>query len=490
MYVGEKNSVMKRLISIGLGMAMCAVALAQSSFTIRRPADGSIVREVVKIRIPKSSIGPGNYVGILVNGKLLEAVSPTADQIDGKDFVYSLDTKGRQIQDGPLKLEAVLYGIFGADGGGETHAIVNRSSVRVRLDNRTSLKAPSGGYHLRYKFVPGTANVYKLEYKQSVSMMSEAQAKLGGRPPELPTGSFFARYQYAVDNAYPMANGRKDGLVRMELLPDKGKDYAILPLASDPEAKKRYQDQFTTVYYRVSDTGREVFGRAPAYFGVEGTQGNAPKILIYGVFPLPLLPTRGVAQGDSWTSGFVTSSPIANDLSEIYSKEKLSQISPARGTIESIEYERGMKCVRIRNTIESSAAANSEAQQDAEEVYWFSLDRGIIVKLERTYTTTIRQKMEGGGGGQSGGSGRGAGGGTPSGGKRGGMSAEAGNVSPGTPGNLFQEGDEAGARGGNRGGPGRRGGGGNGMGSGAGSTRSGGGTRIIKTRVKFILTLE
>ncbi|MBL8041099.1 MAG: hypothetical protein JNM04_07095 [Chthonomonas sp.] len=480
---------MKRFISIGLGIAMCAAALAQSSFTIRRPADGSTVREVVKIRIPKSSIGPGNYVGILVNGKLLEAVSPTAEQLDGKDFVYSLDTKGRQIADGPLKLEAVLYGIFGAEGGGETHAIVNRSSVRVRLDNRTSLKAPAGGYHLRYKFNPGTNNVYKLEYKQSISVMSEAQAKLGGRPPELPQNSFTARYMYAVDNAYPMPGGRKDGLVRMQLLPVKGKDYAILPLAGDPEAKKRYQEQFTTVYYRVSDTGREVFGRSPAYFGVEGTEGPAPKILIYGVFPLPLLPTRGVSQGDSWASGFVTSSPLTNDLAEIYSKEKLSEISPARGTIEAIEYERGMKCVRIRNTIATSQALSNDVQSESEEVYWFSIDRGIIVKLERTYTTTVRVKSEGGGSAGSGGGSRGSanGGGAPSGGKRGGRGApaDAGFTSPGT---LFQEGDEAAARGGGSGpgrGPGR-----GGMGSGAGGNRSGGGTRIMKSRVKFILTLE
>ena len=104
---------MKRSLVILVFMAAIGAALAQAPFTIVRPADGSKVREKVHVLIPKNSIPQGGYIGIFLNGKFLEAVTPP---LAGKYYDYVLDTKGRQIADGKVNLEAVLFVDYNKDG--------------------------------------------------------------------------------------------------------------------------------------------------------------------------------------------------------------------------------------------------------------------------------------------------------------------------------------------------------------------------------------
>ncbi len=485
---------MKRFCVIGLCLSIGAVAFAQSTFTIRRPASGSIVREVVKVRIPKGAIPPTGYVGIMVNGKFLEAVTPVGkEDYEGDDFVYKLDTKGRQLPDGNLNIEAVLYADFG-----DASRALNRSSVRLRLDNRNSLAPPAGGYKLRYKMTPGAQYTYKLEIRQSVSMMSEAQAQLGGRAPDLPQGGFSTRYRYTFDNAYNMGNGKREGLVRMEILPDKGKDYAMLPLQGDPEIKRRPKNQFYPIYMRVTDTGREIFGRSPAYIPMEGSSTANEKQYIFGNFPLPILPTTGVKTGDAWSGAIVQS---GMNIETVYSQEKISNPQPARGVLESIEWEGGRPCAKIRTRIATGTKANDGNQAEIEEIYWFSLADGMVTRLERNQVTTQRIRTAGGGGAAQGGGQGGAAGG----GARGGRGTDSASgregdrsMGPEGPGTLNQRSpDGSGERGGGdpRGGRGGNGGGGGvgqgqpGRGGGAGNATRGG-VRIIKSRQQFLLTLE
>ena len=77
-------------------MALAVGAFAQANFTIVRPVDNSRVREKVKILFPKGSVPPGGYVGIFLNGQLIDAVVP---QTQGKYQQYILDTKGRGLPD-------------------------------------------------------------------------------------------------------------------------------------------------------------------------------------------------------------------------------------------------------------------------------------------------------------------------------------------------------------------------------------------------------
>ncbi|MBS1706584.1 MAG: hypothetical protein JST40_11980 [Armatimonadetes bacterium] len=476
---------MKRLLIAALVTGISVSALAQV-FTIRTPVSGSTVRETVKVRIPKNSIPDNGYIAILINDQFLEAVSPKAlGTFDGKDFVYSLNTKERGFSDGNLKIDAVLYGMFN-----DTPKPLNKTSVRLRLDNHTSIKAPDAGFKLRYRFNTGSSYTYKLEYRQTSQIASEAQVKLGVRPPELRGPSFHARYEYEFMNSYAGQNGRREGLVRLQVLPDKGKDYALLPTTADPQPKRYTLSEMYPIYMRITDTGREVFGRSPIYLAPEGISSENRDLYLWGLFPLPVLPTQGVSAGSVWQGSIIA--PSLKDFSEIWGTEKLTDLTVARGTLEAIEYERGERCAKIRYNIASGKTNPTGAQVAEDEYYWFSLDRGMIVKLERTTTATLKvqRAASGGGGGGTGGGRSGrpgiAGQGTGGGGAGSSSGAKLDNAP-----DSFRQNDE------DREGRGRPGGpgagfspGGNPMGGGTGRTGGGGGTQYIISKSHFVLTLE
>src|SRR5580704_5902224 len=101
---------MKRTFgSLAMG-AIAAAAMGQANFTIVRPGNDSHVREKVHILFPLGSIPPGGYVGIFLNGQLIDAMVPTGH---GKNQEYVLDTKARGLPDTkpgkPDRLEAKLY---------------------------------------------------------------------------------------------------------------------------------------------------------------------------------------------------------------------------------------------------------------------------------------------------------------------------------------------------------------------------------------------
>jgi len=129
---------MKRWIGSLVLSGLASAVMAQAPFTIVRPADGSRVREKIHVLIPKGSIPSGGYVGVFLNGHLIEAVVPP---LVGKYYEYVLDTKGRGIADtlpGKTdKLELVLY----ADSD-EKSRIVDRSSVDVKIGNEANIASP------------------------------------------------------------------------------------------------------------------------------------------------------------------------------------------------------------------------------------------------------------------------------------------------------------------------------------------------------------
>ena len=82
---------MKRSLFTFAAATIAAGALGQN-FTIVRPPDGAHVREKVHILFPKGSVPHNGYIGIFLNGQLIDATVPTAG---GKFSEYILDTKGR-----------------------------------------------------------------------------------------------------------------------------------------------------------------------------------------------------------------------------------------------------------------------------------------------------------------------------------------------------------------------------------------------------------
>src|SRR2546423_15316987 len=94
------------------GLALCALALgcfsslspahAQSPFTIRRPKDGTTVREKLRIEIPRDSIHAGGFVALYVDDAFIVALPPEEEEEGGNKnpFVYIWDTKGTGVSDG------------------------------------------------------------------------------------------------------------------------------------------------------------------------------------------------------------------------------------------------------------------------------------------------------------------------------------------------------------------------------------------------------
>jgi len=475
---------MKRPLVTLVFMTIVGAALAQAPFTIVRPADGAKVREKVHVLIPKNSIPTGGYIGIFLNGKFIEAITPP---LSGKYYDYTLDTKGRDIADGKVNLEVVLYVDYS-----DNPRIVDRSSVTVNVANSASIAIPADGCKLRYKFAPKTEMVYNLEQRVAVSTITGTQNRAGGRPAELPLESEQIRLLYAVDNSY----GNGDGLMRLQALPTKGKDYALLTTASSTEANRYYDYQMHPIYMRITNTGREVFGSVPTYFPMEGTTGSTGEDVmtnLYALYPLPTLPDKSVRPGDSWQGRFQNG---MLDLSKISEVTRLTSKFLARGEFVGVEWEMGHPCAKIRNIItagtksmegkqlQARGSAFADDKVEMTETIWFALDKGVIVKSIRDMTLDRKMESQGGAAGGGAGPAPGAGGGRP------GVGTAGGGGGVGAPGLDRQKGNFGGPSGAQGGGP-VGGFGPGGFGGRGGQT--GGGTpqvQYVRIRQQSIFTLE
>lgn len=475
---------------------MAVGAFAQANFTIVRPVDNSRVREKVKILFPKGSIPAGGYVGIFLNGQLIDAVVPP---VSGKYQQYILDTKGRGLEDTPAgkpaRLEAKLFVNYN-----DQPRIVRTSSIDLNIANTASIKVPNSGFKLRYNFKPGTELVYQMTQRVAMDTISESQNKLGGKPAELPLDVEQVRMKYAVDNAY--ANG--DGLVRMQAMPEKGKTYAILT-TSDSEEPKKYTDaEMSAIYMRLSPTGKEVFGSIPSFWEIEGTNSNGVRTNLFAAFPLPSLPVKPVRPGDSWSTKFQDGKI---NLEKLYGQTSvISSIGPARGEFVGVEWEMGHPCAKIKNSIAEGQMSDADKRMlkqgaqiagnklKVDETVWFALDTRQVVKILRD--TTLETKMEAASGGFGGGGMMGPGG--PGGPPAGPMGPSRGGKSdlstPVAPKGLNQAGMSRGGRG-SAGGP--QGPGGPGVGGYPGGGRMGGpagggmaDATYIRIRIQRVFVLE
>jgi hypothetical protein len=494
---------MKRGIGVLLGLFAAAFALAQAPFTIVRPAEGSKVREKVKIDIPGDSIPDGGYVGIFVGGKFVEA---TVLDKGEKFYEYILDTKARNIPDGDLRIEVVLYVDFN-----DAPRIVDRSSVDVVVQNSANIPIPEDGIALRYKFVPGSQMIYNMEQRVAVSTITQAQNQLGGRAAELPLESESVRLLYAVDNRYP--NG--DGLLRMQALPNKGKDYATLTTLDQTEPRRYYDYEMAPIYMRLDPTGKEVFGSIPLYVPMQGTAGEPSRTDLFADFPLPSFPQKNVKPGDRWQGRFQWGKL---DRDQVYEQPTVVENFPAVGQFLGVEWEMGFPCAKIQHAIQAGTKSIegiklAEAGRDftdekvaMTETIWFALDTGKIVKIIRDITIDRKVEQAADGGAAAGGGAMGA----PAGGGRRGPMGAAGTGGPDLPGNgkgggpigegFFQRGGPQG--GGRRGGPmgtagggpeGAPGGGDTGLQRGGQTGRGAGGSgtpQFVRVKVQQIFTLE
>lgn len=378
---------MRRTLGSLLVLVLAGLSTAQSAFTIVRPADGSKVRETVRLLFPMNSIPDGGYIGIYIGGKFVEATVPGK----GANYLYyDIDTKARNIQDGPLQVEAVLFQDFG-----DRPRIVDRSSVNLTVANSANIPIPDNGLSLRYRFKPGTQWVYKLSQRVAVNSMSETRAGEMSKA-SLLAGSEVEEFRmlYSVENAY----GGGEGLVRLQAMPDKGKREMTVT-TDDAEEARTFQDyQMHPIYMRLKGNGAQVFGNIPRYFPLEGSAGEGARTDLYALFPLPTLPVEPVKVGRPWQSGFQLGDV---DLDYVFANDTNSIISrlPARAELVGVEWQNGHPCARIHHSLgvrDPKAGGGGRSRlvgaQAIDEDIWFAMDLGTVIKMVRTYT--IDTKIE------------------------------------------------------------------------------------------------
>lgn len=392
---------MKRSIGTAVVLGIASALMAQAPFTIVSPrnynpdTNSPMSRENVVIKFPKASIVPNSYVGIflgktrgdqVIEEKFMEAVVPS---IEGDYAVYRLNTKGRKLADDMYTLRAVLYVDY-SDRPRE----INQSQVNIRIANQSSIKVPDDGLKLRYGYARGREWIYNLEVRTALSTISAGQNAMGGRAAELPLEAENIRLLYAIDATYP--NG--DGLMRMQVMPERGKNYAWVRIDGDQQAQKYYSYEMAPVYMRVSSTGMEVFGAIPDAvsskdIGTLTTGGS--KLELYANLPLPTLPTKAVRPSDSWQSRFLMSNL---DLAKRFEMQSFTSKIPARGEFVGVEYEGGHPCALIRNTIVQGTRTKEgirlrnnnrdfgDDKVSLDETIWFALDTRDVIKIVRDIT--------------------------------------------------------------------------------------------------------
>lgn len=387
---------MKRWMGLVVSLGLAAVALSQAPFTIVRPADGSKVREVVRILLPKDALGEDDFVGVYVDDKFVEA---TILEKKGDFREYTLDTKGSKITDGLHKVMLVKY-----SGGSDRPHIEDRTSVNVTVANSASIKVPEDGFLLRYKWQRGKQLIYNSEVKASMSAISEAQARSGGKAAELPLDTDYFRYLYSVDNAY----GNGDGLLRLQALPNKGKNYLFFRLLQSSTGEieqgvKHPESDMYPAYMRVSDTGAEQFGNIPLYFGLMGSSSPATEAWVL-LLPMPALPTKAQKPGDSFPARFQL--PELDDATMFEAKNLVKNVQ-ARGEFVGAEWEAGHPCAKLRYTVTAqlrAPKAGSESKEglggdkiSLEQTVYFAMDLGVPVKIILDETIDTKGTVSSGG---------------------------------------------------------------------------------------------
>jgi len=393
---------MRNLFSAVLAIAGSA-ALAQAPFTIVKPLDGAKVRETVPITLPKSSVPPGSFIGITLDGKFLEATVPVPNA-KKTHLVYWLNTKKHRIADGWHTVGVSLF----ANTGGRP-LIADKSEIKIHVGNHAGIDIPANGSLIRYKFYPGMRSVYTVTIGEEVSTLTEAQNKLGGRAAQLPIGSERLRMLFAVDDVRGPY-----GLVRSQILPYKGKDYVVATVSGDEKPTVHRSDEFAPIYRILRTTGAEVYGDVPNYWGFQGTGTEDIEEDLIASIPLPILPTERLQIGDSWQASVAVG---GGEISQLKQTGKTVEKLPARGTFESVEWERGEPCAKLRYELEYglsdkeskelSLAGREFKQNDKfryQQLAWISYRTGKLVRSDMIIEADTKvDQGDGGRGGDGGG---------------------------------------------------------------------------------------
>lgn len=340
------------------------LVLAQGTpFNILRPADGAIVRERVRIEVPRASIPQGGYIGIYIDGKFHTALAPRQDDKEPR-VRYIWDTKvplvdpstqkPEPIQDGEHTITVVLYA---PDGRAS-----DRAEVRVQVANREGINLPAIGTRLQYRFRLGENVNYK-QHDEVILLAGQTGAEITG-------GVTGEQVAYEADTFF--------NLFAYDI---RGNNYIIRQRANKQQVLAYNQpvytlgeEMFRAVLQFITPLGNVI------YQNVDTT--NDP--YVFRVMVLPILPELRVKPGDTWSSWAYILLP---DMPVERARKVLAQ-----NKLEGVEWEDGYPTVRISQTYEGTLSGTLEFSNYALEnpkvklnrTLWFAFNAGRLVRSETT----------------------------------------------------------------------------------------------------------
>ncbi len=326
----------KYLGAVALGcIGSQSVAHAQGSpFTIRKPLDGSHVREKVKIEIPRASIGKGGFVAFYLDskgskgGQFMLGLAPSSSEDEtGAPFTYVWDTKGTKISDGEHTIKAILY----EPAGGSPVAMTEKatSEVHITVGNKIlpGADVPTSVL-IRYKYAEGE----KLEYARSgKSVIVGHDSAMGGIRSDIDMMSARSKLLFSVEDVRYDSDAKATlALVRNKLtalsILNGSQEYTLQPTALSNSMYQELLPQGQVHYETGATTGL-------AEFMAQGLPVN-------NTLELPLMPTLRVSVGDTWTT--------PNQRLDIPGLPPILQpIVTLNNKFVDFEYEGGYPCIKI-----------------------------------------------------------------------------------------------------------------------------------------------
>src|SRR5258708_22398466 len=325
------------LVAIAAPFAVRARPHNDAPFTIRRPPDGSTVREKVRVEIPLASIPESGYVAFSIDGKFRIALTPTPEEREklkpGDPYVFIWDTKApvkvrggvteETPKDGEHTISATLYTPVGQNGGSSAK---QTSAVTVKVANKAT--TDPGAILLRYRFNEGSNRTYNRN-GESVIVTGLSQGMQGTGDQELVAQK--SKLLVAVEDKYSSGSAIVRNKLTQLIIRQAGQE-SIYPSEQLPKSLYQELDQFGQVAYENASASFQQF----AQLGVP----------VETTLNLPVLPRQEVRVGDKWTSEKV-------HLDIPGTPPDKQPVVTLTSTLEDIEWEGGYPTAKIHQSYDS-----------------------------------------------------------------------------------------------------------------------------------------
>jgi hypothetical protein len=239
-----------------------------------------VVREKVRVEIPRQSIKPGGFVAIYIDDKFDIALSPDTPETSTKPFVFVWDTKADDVADGPHNIRALLYNPAEGDNVAVTEG--GDSSVNITVANK--IKNGPSDLRLRYKFREGQS----LDYTQDGKAVIVGGISENGASDDQELATTLAKQQFAVQDVGADVSLVRNRTTSMKVT-EGGQEYTL-----------GTTDMASSIYQEVDPLGAVHYEDGS---NAEIAQFNQLGISVSSTLELPELPREAVTVGSEWIIG-------------------------------------------------------------------------------------------------------------------------------------------------------------------------------------------